>query len=107
MPNPELKNDYGIELTPAGRTKLNNAGLLVTHGEGRRLRARDHARRGSTGARRTLADDRDADRGSVPLGSGAASRCLRRSITATCSGTGIPAPDTWPGTRACPPIWSR
>jgi hypothetical protein len=37
IPNSEMKNDHGIELTPAGRTKLNNAGLLVTHKEGRRL----------------------------------------------------------------------
>jgi hypothetical protein len=37
IPNAEMKNDYGIELTPAGRTKLNKAELLVTRKEGRRL----------------------------------------------------------------------
>ncbi|MEQ0560572.1 hypothetical protein ABJI51_15910 [Amycolatopsis sp. NEAU-NG30] len=37
IPNAEMKNDYGIELTPAGRAKLNKAGLLVTRKEGRRL----------------------------------------------------------------------
>jgi hypothetical protein len=37
VPNPELKNDHGIDLRPAGRTKLNKAGLLETHQEGRRL----------------------------------------------------------------------
>jgi hypothetical protein len=30
VPNPELRNDHGIELKPAARTKLNKAGLLVT-----------------------------------------------------------------------------
>jgi hypothetical protein len=37
IPNAEMKKDYGIELTPAGRTKLNKAELLVTRKEGRRL----------------------------------------------------------------------
>lgn len=37
MPNAEMKNHYGIELTPAGRAKLNKAGLLETRKEGRRL----------------------------------------------------------------------
>lgn len=35
--NPDLKNVHGIELSPAARTKLNKAGLLVTVKEGRRL----------------------------------------------------------------------
>ncbi|MDX3189157.1 hypothetical protein PV458_12190 [Streptomyces sp. MN03-5084-2B] len=37
IPNVELRNDYGIQLTEAGRTKLNKDGLLVTRKEGRRL----------------------------------------------------------------------
>jgi hypothetical protein len=37
IPNPELRNEYGIELKPAPRTKLNKAGLLETTKEGRRL----------------------------------------------------------------------
>lgn len=36
VPNPELRNDYGIELRPSGRDKLNAAGLLVTRKENRR-----------------------------------------------------------------------
>lgn len=35
VPNPELKNDHGIELRPAGRDKLNKAGLIVTRTESR------------------------------------------------------------------------
>jgi hypothetical protein len=30
LSNPDLKNKHGVELTPAGRAKLNNAGLLVS-----------------------------------------------------------------------------
>jgi DNA-binding PadR family transcriptional regulator len=37
IPNADMRNDYGIELTPTGRAKLNKAGLLVTRKEGRRL----------------------------------------------------------------------
>jgi hypothetical protein len=36
LSNPELRNDYGIELRPAGRTKLNKAGLLNSRMESRR-----------------------------------------------------------------------
>jgi hypothetical protein len=36
LSNPELRNDYGIELRPAGRTKLNKAGLLDSRMESRR-----------------------------------------------------------------------
>jgi hypothetical protein len=37
LPNPELRNEYGIELRPAGRDKLNKAGLVKTRTENRRL----------------------------------------------------------------------
>jgi hypothetical protein len=37
VPNPDLKNEYGIDLRPAGRTRLNDAGLVKTHKEGRRF----------------------------------------------------------------------
>ncbi|SFW63389.1 hypothetical protein [Amycolatopsis australiensis] len=37
IPNVEMRKDHGIELTPAGRAKLNKAGLLVTRTVGRRL----------------------------------------------------------------------
>lgn len=36
IPNPELVHDYGIELRPPRRDKLNNAGLLHTTQTGRR-----------------------------------------------------------------------
>lgn len=32
VPNPELRNDHGVELKPASRTRLNKAGLLTTTG---------------------------------------------------------------------------
>ncbi|MFB9688184.1 hypothetical protein [Amycolatopsis plumensis] len=37
MPNAELRKEHGVELGPAGRAKLNTAGLLETRKEGRRL----------------------------------------------------------------------
>jgi hypothetical protein len=37
VPNPELKNEYGIDLRPTSRARLNNAGLIETRKEGRRL----------------------------------------------------------------------
>lgn len=37
LPNTTLRNDYGINLTPSGRGKLNKAGLLVTRKENNRL----------------------------------------------------------------------
>jgi hypothetical protein len=37
VPNPELTNDYGIELRQPGRDRLNKAGLLVSRKEGRRF----------------------------------------------------------------------
>ncbi|MGH3757115.1 hypothetical protein [Actinophytocola sp.] len=33
VPNPELRHDYGISLPPAGRDKLNKAGLLASRKE--------------------------------------------------------------------------
>lgn len=36
LPNPELRNDYGIELSPAGRNRLNKDGLLESRMESRR-----------------------------------------------------------------------
>jgi hypothetical protein len=35
LPNPELRNEYGIDLRPAGRAKLNKDGLLETRTERR------------------------------------------------------------------------
>jgi hypothetical protein len=37
IPNPELTKDYGIELSAAGRTRLNKDGMIKTWKEGRRL----------------------------------------------------------------------
>ncbi|WP_328448576.1 hypothetical protein [Amycolatopsis sp. NBC_00438] len=37
LPNADLRKDHGVDLSPAGRTKLNKAGLLETRKEGRRL----------------------------------------------------------------------
>jgi hypothetical protein len=37
LPNAELRKDHGVDLSPAGRAKLNQAGLLETRKEGRRL----------------------------------------------------------------------
>jgi DNA-binding PadR family transcriptional regulator len=37
LPNAELRKDHGVDLSPAGRAKLNKAGLLETRKEGRRL----------------------------------------------------------------------
>lgn len=37
VPNPELTNDFGIDLRAAGREKLKKAGLLRSEKEGRRL----------------------------------------------------------------------
>lgn len=37
VPNPDLKNEYGIDLRPTGRTKLIKAGLIETRKEGPRL----------------------------------------------------------------------
>jgi DNA-binding PadR family transcriptional regulator len=37
LPNAELRKDHGVDLSPAGRTKLNDDGLLETRKEGRRL----------------------------------------------------------------------
>jgi hypothetical protein len=37
MSNADLRKDHGVDLSPAGRTKLNRAGLLETRKEGRRF----------------------------------------------------------------------
>jgi hypothetical protein len=37
VPNPDLKTKHGIDLRPAGRAKLNKAGLLETRKDGRPL----------------------------------------------------------------------
>lgn len=37
LPNTDLRKDHGVDLSPAGREKLNRAGLLETRKEGRRL----------------------------------------------------------------------
>ncbi|NUS53516.1 MAG: hypothetical protein HOV66_01445 [Streptomycetaceae bacterium] len=55
IPNPELKNVYGIELTRAARTKLNKDGLLVTVKEGRRL-VHEITPDGETWCEKALAD---------------------------------------------------
>lgn len=37
LPNPDLNNEWGIKLSPAGRARLNKAGLIETRTENRRL----------------------------------------------------------------------
>jgi DNA-binding PadR family transcriptional regulator len=37
LPNADLRKEHGVDLSPAGRAKLNKAGLLETRKEGRRL----------------------------------------------------------------------
>jgi hypothetical protein len=37
MPNADLRKDHGVDLSPAGRVKLNEAGLLETRKESRRF----------------------------------------------------------------------
>ncbi len=37
LPNPELRNEHGVELSPRGRAKLNTDGLIETRTENRRM----------------------------------------------------------------------